>query len=269
MNLHRYSAALLCAVALTACEKNAVQVITAPVGGAFIRFANFGVNSPAVNFYANDKKLTAISVANCTPPTNPQCTTTGIESTTGVASGAFAVVSGLYSSLAPGQYTLTGKIAAAIDKDLTVATAATTLENGKYYTFYMSGLYNTTAKTSESFVVEDPIPAAIDYSVAQVRFVNAISNSSPMVLYAKNTLTGVEQAVGGTVAYKGAGTFTALPPGTYDLNTRLPGSSTNIIARPATGFGGGRIYTVSARGDITVTSTTATTRPQLDNTANR
>jgi hypothetical protein len=30
-----------------------------------------------------------------------------------------------------------------------------------------------------------------------------------------------------------------------------------------------RVYTVSARGDMTVTSTTATNRPTLDNTANR
>lgn len=269
MNLHRYSAALLCAVALTACEKNAVQVITAPVSGAFVRFANFGVNAPAVNFYANDKKLTAISTANCTPPTNPLCTTTGVESTAGVASGAFAVTSGLYSSLTPGTYALTGKIAAATDKDLTVSTTSTSLENGKYYTFYMAGLYNTTAKTSESFVVEDPIPAQIDYANAQVRFVNAISNSSPMILYAKNTLTAVETAVGGAVAYKAAGAFATLAPGTYDLITRAAGSSTNIIQRLAVGFGGGRMYSVTARGDITVTSTTLATRPQLDNTSNR
>jgi hypothetical protein len=32
---------------------------------------------------------------------------------------------------------------------------------------------------------------------------------------------------------------------------------------------GGRIYTVGARGDITITSTTATNRPFLDNTTNR
>jgi len=34
-------------------------------------------------------------------------------------------------------------------------------------------------------------------------------------------------------------------------------------------FIGGRVYTIGARGDITITSTTATNRPFLDNTANR
>jgi hypothetical protein len=33
-------------------------------------------------------------------------------------------------------------------------------------------------------------------------------------------------------------------------------------------FIGGHIYTVGARGDITITSTTATNRPFLDNTTN-
>ena len=257
MNLNRFTVALLSAVALTACEKNAVQVITAAPSGAFVRFANFGVNAPAVNFYANDTKLSAVS------------STTGAESTNGVASGAFAITSGLYFSVAPGQYTLTGKIAAATDKDLAVANTSTTLESGKYYTFYTSGIYNTTAKTVESFVVEDAIPTGLDPATAYVRFVNAIPNSSPMTLFAKNTTSLTEVAVGGLIAYKGAGAFTALPTGIYDLSTRTAGSSTNAIARTAVTFAGGRVYTVTARGDMTVTSTTAATRPQLDNTANR
>jgi hypothetical protein len=57
--------------------------------------------------------------------------------------------------------------------------------------------------------------------------------------------------------------------GIYDLSTRAAGSSTNIIVRTAVGFSTGRVYTIGARGDITVTSTTAATRPQLDNTLNR
>jgi hypothetical protein len=34
-------------------------------------------------------------------------------------------------------------------------------------------------------------------------------------------------------------------------------------------FNGGKVYTIGARGDITVVSTTATNRPFLDNTANQ
>ena len=53
------------------------------------------------------------------------------------------------------------------------------------------------------------------------------------------------------------------------LSTRYTGSSTNAIVRAGVSFVAGKVYTISARGDITVTSTTATNRPFLDNTANR
>lgn len=248
---------MLCAVAaLASCDKNAVQDITGSDPGSRVRFFNFGVNAPGVNFYANTTKMTAIS------------SSTGVESTTGVVYGGVGA-SGFYSAIAPGQYAFTGKIAAATDKDLAVSSVSTTIAAGKSYSFYMSGFYDATAKTVEGFIVEDPLDATIDFSQAYVRFVNAISNSSPMTMFAKNTTTGVEVPVGGLVAYKGAGAFTAVPNGVYDLSTRVSGSSTNAIARTAVSLSAGRVYTISARGDITVVSTTATNRPFLDNTANR
>lgn len=253
---YRALAVLLCAAALSSCEKNAVQNIAGSPPGARIRFFNFGVNAPGVNFYANDTKMTATLSA------------TGTESTTGVVYGGVGA-GGLYSGLAPGQYTFSGKISAATDKDLAISSVQATVETGKNYSYYQSGFYNSTAKTVDAFMVEDPFIDEFDYSVAYVRFVNAISNANPMTLYAKHTVSGVETAVGGVVAYKAAGAFTALPSGVYDLATRYPGVTTNAIARTAVSFSSGRIYTISARGDITVTSTTATNRPFLDNTLNR
>jgi hypothetical protein len=79
----------------------------------------------------------------------------------------------------------------------------------------------------------------------------------------------VEVPVGGAVAYKSGGAFTALPNAVYDLSTRYVGSTTNVITRTAVSFSAGKVYTIGARGDITVVSTTLATRPQLDNTANR
>ena len=146
---------------------------------------------------------------------------------------------------------------------------AVNITDGKSYSFYMSGFYNTTSKSVEAFVVEDAYPPDIDWTVAIVRFVNAISNANPMTLYAKSSTTGTEVAVGGSIAYKAAGAFVTLPGGSYDLSTRYAGSSTNAITRTAVSFSAGRVYTISARGDITITSTTATNRPFLDNTANR
>ncbi len=247
---------LLCAAMLAACGDNAVQSITAPQSGARIKFFNFGVNAPGVNFYANSTKLTAIVSAS------------GSESATGTVYGGVGD-GGLYAQVAPGQYALAGKISAATDNGTAISTITSSLDDGKFYSYYVSGFYNTATKTADAFLIEDPISATFDYSVAYVRFVNAISNSVPMTLYAKGTATGVEGPLGAAVAYKSAGVFVAIPLGVYDLNARATGSSTNAITRTAVSFIPGRIYTISARGDMTVTSTTATNRPFLDNTLNR
>jgi len=260
MKPRAWIAALLCATMLFACdafEKNAVQDIAGPVpAGAQIKFFNFGVNAPAVNFYADARKMTAINSA------------TEVESNLGVAYGGVGA-GGFYTAIAAGAYTLAGKIAAATDKDLAISNLPATLAEGKRYSFYQSGFYDATAKSVDAFIVEDAFASQIDYAVAYVRFVHAIANANPMTLYAKNTSTGDSVAVGAEVSYKAAGAFTALPPGVYDLRARYAGVSTNAISRTGVSFLAGRVYTIGARGDITVTSTTATNRPILDNTANR
>lgn len=253
MNTRTTIVALLCLAATAAgCDKNAVQDITEPSPGeARIKFFNFGVSSPGVNFYANTQKMTAISSG------------TGVESTTGVNYGS-AGAGGLYMAVAPGSYTLAGKIAAATDKDLAISGVTVTLDAGKYYSFYQSGKYDTGTKKVDAFVVEDPLPAQFDYTIAYVRFVNAVYNASAMTLYAKNTTTLAEVAVGGSVAYKSGGAFVAVPQGTYDLGARYAGVTTNALSRPAVSFVAGRVYTITARGDIATSSTLF-----LDNTTNR
>jgi hypothetical protein len=186
--------------------------------------------------------------------------------TAGVAYG-IAASGGLYSGMEAGQYTFAARLAS--DQTTVVSTAPATIEGGKYYSYYQSGFYNSTTRTADGFVVEDNFPATIDWAVAQVRFVNAISNAQPMTLRITNTEANQEITVGGEVAYKAAGAFVAVPPGAYDLMTRYAGSTTNQIVRTGVPFEPGRIYTITARGDITVTSTTATNRPFLDNTTNR
>jgi hypothetical protein len=256
MNTHRAFAALLCAALLSACDKDAVQQLTGPVAGARIKFFNFGVGAPAVTFYANDVKFTAVTSA------------TGTESTLGTTYGGVGS-GGFYSAIEPGQYTLSGKITATVDKGLAISNVTATLEDGKNYSFYQSGFYSTTAKTVDGFVVEDAFPAEIDYTQAYVRFVHAISNANPLTLYAKNTATSVDVPIGGAVAYKAGGAFTPVPAGSYDLGARYAGVTTNAISRTNVAFAAGKVYTIGARGDITITSTTATNRPFLDNTANR
>ena len=259
MQVYRTTAVLLTAAALAACEKNSVQQLPVePLLDARIKFFNFGVNAPGVNFYADETKMTAIQSG------------TGVELNTGVAYGGVGN-GGAYSQIAPGQYTLAGRIAAATDKNLPIATVSTTIGDGKYYSFYMSGFYNATAKTVDGFVLEDPFVAPTDYTVATVRFVNAIGNANPLTLYAKSTtdITQPEVVVGAAVAYKGVGAFTVLPNGVYDLFARYTDSTTNKITTRGVSFSGGRVYTIGARGDITITDSTATRRPILDNTPNR
>jgi hypothetical protein len=267
---HRYGslALLLVSAALVACsDGNARQDITAPSSGALVKFFNFGVNAPGVNFYANTQKITAISSANCQPPndTTSVCRSAGNESTVGTTYGA-AGNGALYNEVVPGTYTLMGKIAAATDKDLAVANVSTTLTDGKFYSYYVSGIYDATGKKVDAFVVEDPLPA-VDYSQTYVRLVNAVSNSQPMTLFAKGQASGAEVPVGTSVAYKSAGAFVALPAGVYDLNTRVGGSSTNIISQTAVSFVAGHVYTVASRGDLV--TTVAANKPALSNNANR
>ena len=252
MKIFRPVAILLCAVTLASCEKNAVTDITEPFPGANVKFFNFGVNAPGVNFYSNDAKVTAIN------------STSGAELTTGTVYGA-AGNGGLYSSLTPGQYTFSGKIAATTDKDLAVSKVAMTIVDKKYYSFYQSGLYSAANKTVDAFVVEDPFPEVINFSVATVRFVNAIAGSNPASLSLKNQATGTVTPIGEAVAYKSAGTFTAIPAGVYDLAAAFPGAG--VATRSTVTFNVGRTYTIGARGDIT--ASTGTTVPTLDNTANR
>lgn len=259
----RYSslAALAIASLLAACGTKEVQNLLSTSPQARVRFFNFGVNAPSVNFYADGTKMTAVQ------------STTGVEATNGIAYGGVGA-NGAYSTIDPGPHALTGKIAATTDKDLAISTVNTTIEDGKYYSFYMSGFYNTTAKSVEGFVVEDNFPIQTDDStVTTVRFVHAISNANPMTLYAKSTTTGTEAAVGAEVAYKGASAFVSLPAGVYDLSTRYTGSATNALTRTGVSFLGRKVYTITARGDITVaptaTACAAANRTCLDNTANR
>ena len=259
--MNRFRIALLVVTAaLAACEKNTVQTLPfEPPQNTRIKFFNFGVNAPQVNFYADAIKMTAVQSG------------TGVEANTGVAYGG-AGDGGVYLSIAAGSHALTGRIAAATDKDLPIATVTASLADGKFYSFYQSGFYNTTAKTIDAFLIEDPVTAPADYTVASVRFVNAIANAAhPLNLYARATIGDTLTLVplSAPVPYQGVGTFTTLPQGVYNLSARYTDSTTDKFSRASVSFFRGRFYTISAFGDITVTSTTAATRPQLDNTVNQ
>lgn len=261
MNRYASLAVLIVSGLLAACgDKTVQQLAEAPLASSRVRFFNFGVNAPSVNFYADETKMSAV------------VSTTGTESTTGISYGGVSA-GGDYSAIAPGQHALAGKIAAATDKDLAISTLNATIEDGKYYSFYMTGPYSTTTKTVDNFIVEDAFSPPPDLNTATVRFVHAVYNANAMTLYAKSTTSGTEVPIGSQVAYKGAGAFVNIPAGSYDISTRYGGITTNAMSRTGVSFVGGHVYTITARGDITVAPTTTACGPTnktcLDNTANR
>lgn len=271
MTRYKSLALLLCATAVTACGDKAIQNIAEPASAtnaAYVKFFNFSVGAPGVNFYSNATKVTAVSTTACVAPndTTTVCTTTGSEATTGTTYSNPANA-GLYALVAAGSDTLRGKIiSTTATNGVNVSNTSTTLATGQYYSYYLSGIYNSTTNTSDAFMVVDTMPA-VDFNNAYVRFVNAISNSQPMTLYAKNDSSLVEVPVGAIAAYQGEGGFVKIPPAVYDLNTRTAGSSTNLITRTQVSFVAGHVYTITARGDMTASS--GTNKPALDNTANR
>jgi hypothetical protein len=273
MRLHRPFTALLGLIALAACEKNAVRDITAPMPAARILFFNFAVGAPGVHLYADDAKVTATAFSACSAAKNPPetsndtlCLEQGRQSTLGVNYGGVAA-GGRYSGLDAGARTIQARLAS--DQATVVSSVQANVQQGKHYSYYQSGFYSATTKSAESFLVEDDLSPTINWSVATVRFVNAMSNAEPMTLYATNAETGEEHAIGGTVAYASASPFTQLAEGSYDLSTRYANGTSNVIVRSGIGFDVGRTYTITARGDITVTSTTAANRPFLDFSVNR
>lgn len=251
-------AVLLLSTVIYSCEKNAVQIIAKPVNGAQIKFFNFALGAPSVNFYAGTTKVSAIA------------STTGLENAIGTAFGSIFPLNNAYAVLPPAAYDLMARIptTALVDPDLAIATINTSLLQGKNYSLYTSGVYSTITKTSDVFVVEDNLPAT-DTSGAFVRFVNVSHNANPLNLIIRNTLTAEETVVATAVPYKTASNFVKVNSGVYDLILRYPGNATNVVLRTNVSLIKAYTYSFSLRGDITVTSTTLATRPILDVTPNR
>ena len=262
MTTHRHIAALfLGAAAIAACGTTAQTDITAPAASTRVLFFNEGLNSPGVNFFADSAKLTAVSSSS------------GAQTPVGTTYSQVAA-GGYYTGLAAGAHALSGRLSdtTAANHNVVISSVNATVADGKSYSYYQAGPYDATAKKVDAFVVEDPIAAAIDYSVANVRLVNAIYNANPGTLTVTNADTSIHptpppSVIGGSIAYKSAGAYVAIPVGSYSLS--VAGLGATPVTHAALAFAGGRYYTITARGDMTVVSNKLTTYPTLDNQANR
>ena len=245
------------AAGLSSCKKNAIQEIDAPPSnGAYIRGYNFAVNGPSINFYVNDIKISAVN------------STTGTEAATGVAYAGIFPANNSYALLSNiGSVAFKTKIpsTAAADANAVIADVSATVEAGKYYSFFTSGIYDATAKTTSGFVLEDVFPAP-DTSAAYVRLVNTIPNAvNGFDLKAVNKNTTESITIAPVTAYKGASTYTKVPNGVYNLTAVSANTPTNYtITRADVSFSKGFVYTIAARGNVNVTGNLG-----LDLTRNR
>lgn len=244
---------------LTACDKNAVQTIDGPIdGGAFVRFHNLSVGSPVVNFYANSQKVTAASSTACSPPPttpNPLCTTTGVEAASSTAGTAYgnSAIGGNYAMIAPGSYALTGRVGTVADNGVTISTVNGALETGKFYSYFTSGIYSTSTKSTDAFLVEDKLPTSFDYTKSYVRVVNGSVNAPSISLSTQLQGTTTVVPVATNVAYKGASDFVTIAPGLTDVTITWSGFAPVTVT--GVGFSGGHVYTLAVRGDVNSTVT--------------
>jgi hypothetical protein len=257
MTRHGQIAALLGIALLAACgeKKNPVEPLLGSAPGGRIKFFNFAMGSPNVNFYVDTTKLTGIlSSAD-----------TASRSATAYGSAA---AGGLYNSVPAGQHTFSGRISAATDFNLPISSTSLNIDPNKFYSYYLSGFYNTTTKQADSFLLEDNWTVPTDTMVS-VRFVNASPNAGTLQLAVRTDSLSPDVNLGAAETYKGASDFVKIAPGVYDVS--VSGTRAGVpftFRRIGVSFVALHVYTVSLRGDWTVTSTTATNRPVLDVIAN-
>lgn len=249
------------AFAITGCEKKGLAVpdITKPITGAKVRLYNFAYNSPGVNFYANELKISAVTSAN------------GSEAVGGVAFGG-TYPANQYALAPAGQTkfkaqtsstnaTMPNTILASVDKNI---------EEDKYYSIFTSGVYNATTKTTDAFLIEDTFPAIVDTAQANIRIVNSGFNTSTldMILTLSKTVNGIVRIdtvkIASGIPYKSASQFVGFRPGAYAIVV-TDKTSGKKVTRAATSFLRDRAYTLALRGNLI----TGVPAAFIDNTVNR
>jgi hypothetical protein len=243
-------------LAFSSCDKSAFQVIDAPPTGPNFRVYNFAVNGPQVNVYVNDVKASAIG------------STTGKESASGIAAyGIFPGTNSYVNLQHDGSVTIKAKtpVNATTNPGVETTSATAKFENGKFYSFFTTGIYNATAKTTGSFVIEDVLPA-IDINVGYARMINTVPNApSGFDLKATNKATGEVIVISNAVPFQSASPFVKLPEGIYNLtSTSVNTPLSYTITRADLTISKGFVYTLAARGTVLTTSTLA-----IDMTRNR
>lgn len=243
------------------CDKEFVvdRAAEGEIVGARIRLYNFAMTAPTVNFYSNETKISAVASSN------------QLEALGGVVYGG-EYPNNQYALAPAGNRNILAitPMNLAVNGSLTIATIPADLADGKFYSIYTSGIYDSVNKIAEGFYVEDVFPQQIDSAGAYVRIVNPCPNSSiKLMLQKTQTIAGVktvleEIEVGNHVEYQKASPFLLITPGAWELVlTDLNSGKTAV--RNATSFLKQRVYTLSLRGNIV----TGVPTPFIDFTTNK
>lgn len=259
---------LLMATLLSCGDKDIVisEYTRAPGDEAQVRFYNFGINAPSVNFYANDVKVTAAQ------------SLTGEMAATGVSFGGtypslgyVEVPTGqgvIVKSKTPTTLVIPTNNVNKYEKDKEVSNlTVSTLESRKQYSVFIAGYFNKDTHTAESFVISDDLPPS-DTSKVFIRVVNSgVAEAGTLSIKAermKGTEVLSEQVIDAALPFKKATPFVALPYGSYRLTIVSSVTPTVLWQRTLT-LNADRVHTIAVRGDLRFTSPA----PLLDNTQNR
>lgn len=244
---------LVVAVSLffNACDENAIPEITesVPEGATYVKFFLHAQDAPIVNFYFDDKKVSAVSSSS-----DDEVKGNGYGSV--FPSNAYALIpSGTFNVNA---------------RDLegnTVASSSITFAADKNYSAYLVGA----AESPEIFAMEDVLPEPDNVKIYW-RFVNTMA-AMPFavdVFAVKAAVAATDEipaqpveiiTLGNNLAFKEAGDYKELQPGKYNFRIFESGTdydietSTPYIQNTVTVGTLGRVYTTQIRGTYSETPT--------------
>lgn len=261
--INRALAVLALGFVLGACDKYEIDDHAAPLAsGSLVKFYHNSQDSPMLNFYLNDKQVTAAA------PTSTNLQRGLAYSSTGLS--AVYPVSG-YANVASGDFALktivpagSGTTNPAPNTEITSAATTVKFEEKASYSVFA---FNKLASL-ETLVIKDELPATNE-SKAHMRFVNTMVGAPvnyDLVLVRTDVTPNVSTVVASNVAFKGFTGFTELAPGTYTWYIYPTGTSTTYASGSITLIGG-RAFTLLTRGNHVATVTSST--PVVTVTANR
>lgn len=229
-----------------------------------VRFYNFVINGPQVEFYANGVKSTS------------RVSTTGQQASTGLGYGAthpnigyVEIPAGeniLIEAITPPTYLIPANNVNNYGQNLLAASLIVPkIEALKTYSIYLCGYWDKVAQKGNAFIIDEVMPG-VDTASTFIRFVNSGTEQAGPLRFAvtntRDTLVGTI-GIAEEVPFAKGSPFVAVPYGTYDL--KLYTATGDSLIRRGIALSPDRVHTFALRGDILA----KTPAPWIDNIQNR